>query len=62
MGDYVTPRLVGGPDSSLIGNLVFSQFGETLDWPLGSALCVVILVVLGCFLTLATRSGALEAL
>lgn len=62
MGDYITPKLLGGPDSNLIGNLVFSQFGESNDWPLGSAICMLILAVLGCFLALAARSGALEAL
>jgi ABC-type spermidine/putrescine transport system permease subunit I len=62
MGDYITPKLLGGPDSNLIGNLVFSQFGESNNWPLGSAICMLILAVLGCFLGLAARSGALEAL
>lgn len=62
MGDYITPKLLGGPDSNLIGNLVFSQFGETNNWPLGSAICMLVLVVLACFLILAGRSGALEAL
>ena len=62
MGDYITPSLVGGPDSNLIGNLVFSQFGGSNNWPLGSAISMLVLVVLGCFLILAGRTGALEAL
>ena len=62
MGDYITPSLVGGPDSNLIGNLVFSQFGDSNNWPLGSAISMLVLVVLGCFLILAGRTGALEAL
>ncbi|HEY8286154.1 MAG TPA: ABC transporter permease [Chloroflexota bacterium] len=62
MGDYITPSLLGGPDSNLIGNLIFSQFGETLNWPLGSALSMLVLAVLACFLILAGRTGALEAM
>lgn len=62
MGDYITPSLVGGPDSNLIGNLAFSQFGDSNNWPLGSAISMLVLVVLGCFLILAGRTGALEAL
>jgi spermidine/putrescine transport system permease protein len=61
MGDYITPGLLGGPDSNLIGNLIFTQFGGTLDWPLGSAISMLVLAVLACFLVLASRTGALEA-
>ncbi len=42
-GDYVTPRLVGGPYTSMIGNFVESQFVNRLNAPRGSALAVVIL-------------------
>jgi spermidine/putrescine transport system permease protein len=62
MGDYITPSLLGGPDSNLIGNLIFTQFGGTLDWPLGSAISMLVLAVLAVFLVLASRTGALEAL
>ncbi len=62
MGDYITPSLLGGPDSNLIGNLILSQFGTTLDWPLGSAISMLVLAVLACFLILAGRTGALESL
>ena len=29
LGDYITPLLVGGPDSQLIGNVVFDNVGRT---------------------------------
>ncbi len=41
VGDYVTPTLVGGPRGIMIGNVIQSQFGKTLNWPMGSALAVV---------------------
>jgi ABC-type spermidine/putrescine transport system permease subunit I len=62
MGDYITPSLLGGPDSNLIGNLIFSQFATTLNLPLGSAICMLVLVVVGVFLLLAGRTGALNSL
>jgi len=41
VGDYVTPTLVGGPRGIMIGNVIQSQFGKTLNWPMGSALAVI---------------------
>ena len=40
VGDYVTPALVGGPSSTLIGSLIQAQFGKANDWPAGSAMSV----------------------
>lgn len=45
LGDYVTPILVGGPDSTMIGNLIQSQFGKANDWQLGAALALTTLMV-----------------
>ncbi|PYI51293.1 ABC transporter permease [Paenibacillus flagellatus] len=45
LGDYMTPSLVGGTSGILIGNLIQSQFGNSFNWPLGSALAVVILAI-----------------
>ncbi len=58
MGDYITPGLVGGPDSQLVGNVIASQFGATYNWPLGAALSTVVLVIVGGLLVLANRAGA----
>jgi spermidine/putrescine transport system permease protein len=41
LGDYVTPRLVGGSEGMLIANAIQAQFGRAANWPLGSALSVV---------------------
>lgn len=41
VGDYVTPTLVGGPRGIMIANIIQSQFGKTLNWPMGSALAVI---------------------
>ncbi|MGH2388338.1 MAG: ABC transporter permease [Chloroflexota bacterium] len=60
LGDYITPLLVGGRGGNLIGALIFSRFGETPNWPLGSALSVPVLAVVICFVVLARRAHALE--
>ncbi|MGV1793026.1 ABC transporter permease subunit [Rhizobium lusitanum] len=46
VGDYVTPALVGGPASTMIGSLVQAQFGKANDWPFGAALAVVVMLVI----------------
>ena len=45
LGDYVTPILVGGPDSTMIGNLIQSEFGKANNWQLGAALALTTLMV-----------------
>ena len=45
LGDYVTPILVGGPDSTMIGNLIQSQFGKANNWQVGAALALTTLMV-----------------
>lgn len=45
IGAFVTPDLLGGREGLMIGNLVQSQFKGTGNLPLGSALSVVILIL-----------------
>lgn len=53
VGDYVTPALVGGPDSSMIGTLIQSQFGKANDWPAGAALAVISMLAIASVVLLA---------
>jgi putrescine transport system permease protein len=46
IGEYVIPYLLGGPDSLLIGRVLFDEFFVNRDWPLASAVAVVLLVLL----------------
>ncbi|TPI29362.1 ABC transporter permease [Mesorhizobium sp. B2-1-8] len=46
VGDYVTPAMVGGPASTMIGSLIQSQFGKANDWPFGAALSVCVMLVI----------------
>lgn len=46
MGEYVTPRMVGGPDNMLAGNLLQAMFGPMNNWPAGAALAVVLMATI----------------
>ncbi|WP_306030294.1 ABC transporter permease [Stappia sp. MMSF_3263] len=46
-GTYITPLVLGGPRQAMFANLVFEAVITQLNWPLGSALSIVLLVVLG---------------
>ena len=43
LGTFLTPDLLGGTDSEMIGNLIARQFGSSRDWPFGAALSFLLL-------------------
>lgn len=45
LGAYVTPDLLGGSKSMMIGNLIQNQFGSARNWPFGAALSFALLAV-----------------
>jgi spermidine/putrescine transport system permease protein len=45
LGEYVTPLLVGGARGIMYGNIIQDQFVRALNWPMGSLLSAVMLVV-----------------
>jgi spermidine/putrescine transport system permease protein len=45
VGDYVTPKLVGGKDGVMIANAIQAQFGKANNWPLGAALAVSTMII-----------------
>lgn len=46
LGEYVIPDLLGGAKNMYLGNLVTEQFLKARDWPAGSALAVVLIIIL----------------
>jgi putrescine transport system permease protein len=46
MGEYVIPYLLGGPDALLIGRVLFAEYYVNRDWPLASAVAIMLLVLL----------------
>ena len=47
VGDYVTPKLLGGTDGLMIANMIQVQFGKANNAPLGSALAIISMVTVG---------------
>jgi spermidine/putrescine transport system permease protein len=45
LGAYVTPELLGGSKTMMIGNLIEDQFGAARNWPFGAALAFVLLAL-----------------
>ena len=45
LGAYLTPDLMGGGKSVMLGNLVANQFGASRDWPFGAAISVGFLLL-----------------
>ena len=44
VGEYVTPLLLGGSSGSMYGNIIQDFFTKAANWPLGSALSMVMLL------------------
>jgi len=45
LGAYVTPRVLGGGKNMMIGNFIELQFGQGRNWPLGSSLSILLLLI-----------------
>ena len=61
MGEYVIPYLLGGPESLLIGRVLFDEFFVNRDWPLASAVAVVLLLLLVVPIVILQRNQARDA-
>ena len=55
VGEYVTPSLVGGSGGIMYGNLIQDFFTRAGNWPLGSALAVIMLGVTVALVAVALR-------
>lgn len=43
LGDFVTPQLLGGTRTQTFGSTIQDQFGQGQNWPLGSAMAVLLM-------------------
>ena len=62
LGDYVTPLLISGAKSTIIGNAIYENLLTHGNISLAAALSAVPIAVIVLYLTVAKRLGALEAL
>ena len=57
MGDYITATVLGGAKGNMIGQVVASQFQTAQNWALGSAMAVLLIIVI--MLSIAIAAGLL---
>ena len=55
LGAYLTPDLLGGGRTVLVGNLVQNQFTTARDWPFGSAVSIILMLLVTLLLWLFLR-------
>ena len=55
VGEFVIPDLLGGPDTLMIGKLLWQEFFDNVDWPAASALAVALVAVVTLPLLFAQR-------
>ncbi|MCX7568000.1 ABC transporter permease [Sulfitobacter sp. F26169L] len=60
LGAYVTPRVMGGGNQLMIGNLIELQFGQGRNWPLGAALSMTLLAIVMVALIAYVRAAGTE--
>ena len=46
LGEFVIPALLGGLDSLMIGRTLYDEFFTNRDWPLASAVAIILLLIL----------------
>jgi len=46
IGEYVIPELLGGPETLMIGRVLYDEFFSNNDWPMASAVAVVMILLI----------------
>lgn len=46
VGEFVIPALLGGPDTLMIGKVLWNEFFQNRDWPVASAVAIAMLLLL----------------
>ena len=46
VGEYVIPELLGGPETLMIGKVLWQEFFSNRDWPIASAVAIIMLTLL----------------
>jgi putrescine transport system permease protein len=61
VGEYVIPALLGGPGTLMIGRVLWEEFFNNRDWPLASAVAMILLAILVGFIVGLQRLQEREA-
>ena len=62
LGDFITPLLIGGTNSNLIGNAIYDNIGTANNLPFAAALAIVPILIMTVYLVAARAAGAFEAI
>lgn len=46
IGNFITPDLLGGGRTLMVGNLIYDQFLTARDWPFGAALSLMLIMIM----------------
>jgi len=60
LGAYITPDLLGGAKSLMVGNLIQIQFLAARDWPFGAALSFIVMAIVLVLLLVYARWGTIN--
>lgn len=55
LGSYVTPAVLGNPDQAMLGQVIVTQVQSLLNWGMGAAMALILLVVTLLILAIAGR-------
>ena len=58
VGEYVIPELLGGPETLMIGRVLWDEFFANNDWPMASSVAVVMIMMILVPLAIFNRSQA----
>jgi spermidine/putrescine transport system permease protein len=57
LGAYLTPDLLGGSKTVMVGNVIQNQFTTARDWPFGSSVSLMLMAIVMILLMLLIRRG-----
>jgi spermidine/putrescine transport system permease protein len=58
IGDYVSAAILGGPNTTMIGNIIQTQYVQNADYPVASALALILMALLAGMYLYARAFGA----
>jgi putrescine transport system permease protein len=61
VGEFIIPTLLGGPDTLMIGTVLWNEFFQNRDWPVAATVAVALIVLLVVPLMLLQRAQTREA-
>ena|ERR1022692_317502 len=62
LGDYITPTLIGGTNSTFMGTIIYSNIGIANNVPFAAAMAMVPVAIMACYLLAARALGATREL